>query len=87
MKGKNSSRLENTSNSAQLGRLLARLQLGAVDTLTARSDLNVLHPAARIKELKERGHSISKQRITMTDEHGRTHYGIALYYLAGEVLK
>lgn len=71
----------NTSTSAQRARLLTRLQLGPVDTLTARSELNILMPAARIKELKEQGHQIRAQRISMTDEQGRTHHGIALYYL------
>lgn len=73
--------LGNTSANAQRARLLARLQLGPIDTLTARSELNILMPAARIKELKERGHPIRAQRISMTDEQGRTHQGIALYYL------
>ena len=71
----------NTSASAQRARLLARLQLGPIDTLTARRELNILMPAARIKELKERGHPIRAQRISMSDEQGRTHHGIALYYL------
>lgn len=78
---KDSTLLNSTNASAQRARLLARLQLGPIDTLTARSDLNVLHPAARIKELKERGHPIRAQRISMTDDQGRTHHGIALYYL------
>lgn len=80
---KDSTHLDNTStsSSAQRARLLARLRLGPIDTLTARRDLNVLHPAARINELKERGHPIRAQRISMTDEQGRTHHGIALYYL------
>jgi hypothetical protein len=73
--------IQHSSANAQRARLLARLQLGPIDTLTARSDLNVLHPAARIKELKERGHPIRAQRISMTDDQGRTHHGIALYYL------
>lgn len=72
---------QHNSASAQRSRLLARLQLGPVDTLTARSELNILMPAARIKELKERGHPIRAQRISMTDDQGRTHHGIALYYL------
>jgi len=78
--------IQSSSSSAQCARLLARLQLGPIDTLTARRDLNVLHPAARINELKERGHPIRAQRISMIDEQGRTHHGIALYYLtqAGE---
>lgn len=78
---KDSTRLNSTNASAQRARLLARLQLGPVDTLTARSELNILMPAARIKELKERGHPIRAQRISMTDDQGRTHHGIALYYL------
>lgn len=78
---KDSTHLNNASASAQRARLLARLQLGPVDTLTARSELNILMPAARIKELKEHGHPIRAQRISMTDEQGRTHQGIALYYL------
>lgn len=71
-----------TSGHAQRARLLARLQLGPVDTITARSELNILMPAARVKELKERGHPIQSHRITMTDDHGRVHRSIALYYLA-----
>jgi hypothetical protein len=73
--------IQSSNSRAQRARLLARLQLGPIDTLTARRDLNVLHPAARINELKERGHPIRAQRISMTDEQGRTHHGIALYYL------
>lgn len=73
--------IQHSSTSAQRTRLLARLQLGPVDTITARSELNILMPAARIKELKERGHPIHAQRISMTDEQSRTHHGIALYYL------
>ena len=72
----------NTSASAQRVRLLKRLHLGPVDTITARHDLNLMMPAARIKELRNAGHSIKTQRITLTDEHGRTHRGVALYYLS-----
>lgn len=72
----------NTSTGAQRARLLEHLEYGAVDTITARSKLNVMQPAARIKELRDAGHNISTQRITQTDEHGRTHKGVALYYLS-----
>ena len=72
----------NTSASAQRARLLERLESGAVDTITARSELNVMQPAARIKELRDAGHNISTQRITLTDEHDCTHKGVALYYLS-----
>lgn len=74
-------RLKNTTTAAQRARLLERLQVGAVDTIEARRDLNVMMPAARIKELRDAGHPIQTQRITMTDDQGRTHAGVALYYL------
>lgn len=73
--------LTDTSADAQRARLLARLQTGPVDTITARSELNIMMPAARVKELRVQGHSIKTQRITLTDDHGRPHHGVALYYL------
>ncbi|MEH6490571.1 helix-turn-helix domain-containing protein [Halopseudomonas sp.] len=72
----------NTSASAQRARLLERLHAGPVDTITARNDLNLMMPAARIKELRNASHTIKTQRITLTDEHGRTHHGVALYFLS-----
>lgn len=74
-----------TSGHAQRTRLLTRLQLGPIDTLTARRELNILMPAARIKELKNLGHEIRSHRITHIDEQGRPHHGIALYYLAARI--
>ena len=71
-----------TSVEAQRTRLLARLQLGALDTFTARRDLHVMHPGGRIKELRTAGHPIRTERITLTDEDGITHNGVALYYLS-----
>lgn len=73
--------LGNTSANAQRARLLTRLQFGPVDTITARRELNILMPAARIKELKELGYNIHVQRISLTDDQGRTHHCIALYSL------
>lgn len=74
-------RLDDTSTHAQRTRLLERLQLGPIDTITARSELNVMQPAARIKELRDNGHPIKTHRLTRADEQGRPHHGIALYYL------
>lgn len=74
-------RIDDTSSHAQRARLLERLCLGPVDTITARRELNIMQPAARIKELREAGHSIMTHRITLTDDHGRAHHGVALYYL------
>ncbi len=73
---------DDTSTCAQRARLLDRLHLGPVDTITARSELNVMAPAPRIKELRDAGHPIYTHRITRTDDQGRTHRSVALYYLS-----
>lgn len=70
-----------TSSEAQRARLLARVQEGPVDTLTARAELNILHPAARIQELRDRGYPIKTHLISKTDEHGCKHQRVALYYI------
>lgn len=77
----NESPIHDTSGSAQRFRLLAQLRLGPVDTFTAMGALNICRPGARIAELRAAGHTIQTQRITMIDDHGREHHGIALYYL------
>jgi hypothetical protein len=71
-----------TSVEAQRARLLARLRTGALDTFTARRELHVMHPGGRIKELRAAGHPIRTERVTLTDEDGITHNGVALYYLS-----
>lgn len=74
--------IHDASSIAQRSRLLERLFVQPVDTITARSELNIMMPAARVKELRDRGHDIRRHLITLTDEQGRTHHGIALYYLS-----
>lgn len=69
------------ASSAQRVRLLARIKQGAVDTFTAIRELNILRPGARISELRDAGHPINTYLATMTDDQGRTHHGIALYYI------
>lgn len=78
----NKTQFHDTSGDAQRLRLLARLKLGPVDTITARSELNIMMPAARVKELRDRGHDIRRHLITLTDDQGRPHHGIALYFLS-----
>lgn len=80
--GPKKTHLNDTSGNAQRLRLLARLKLGPVDTFTAIRDLNILRPGARISELRDAGHQIQTHRVSMTDDQGRTHHGIALYYLS-----
>lgn len=69
------------NKTTQCARLLRRLNTGSVDTLTARNELSILHPAARVQELKDQGHKILKHTLTLTDDQGQKHHGVALYYL------
>jgi len=74
--------LSNTSANAQRKRLLEALQtLGAVNTLYARDRLNIMAPAPRIKELREQGHQIHTDRISIQDRDGFTHGNVARYVL------
>lgn len=71
-----------SSGHAQRKRLMEYMhQHGFITTISARSDLDVMHPAARIQELRDKGHPIKTHRLTLTDDQGRTHHGVALYYL------
>ncbi|WP_353741893.1 helix-turn-helix domain-containing protein [Pseudomonas fluorescens] len=85
MASQNKSHLIGSIGSAQRRWLLDWMRnSGPIDTITARRDLNILMPASRIKELKNQGYSFHTQRITITDEQGRSHSNIALYTLIGE---
>jgi len=71
-----------TSTAAQRQRLLEwLLNHGSVNTLFARDRLNILAPAARIIELREKGHKIHTDRIVINDRDGRPHRRVALYTL------
>ncbi|MBK8990900.1 MAG: hypothetical protein IPM40_03990 [Gammaproteobacteria bacterium] len=61
--------------------LLAALRLGPVTTLDARERLNVIHLAAGVLELRERGHRILTTWTHEPDAWGRPHR-IARYALA-----
>lgn len=76
------SHVKNTSGNAQRARLLERLKAGPIDTFTAVRELNIVRPGARINELRALGHKILTHRMTLTDDQGRTHSGMALYYLS-----
>lgn len=76
------SHLDNTSAGAQRARLLQRLVLGPITTIEARRELNILMPAARIKELREAGHTIQTERVSTLDDQGRKHGQVAKYYLS-----
>ena len=84
MTDRSRSNIDDTSASSQRVRLLERLQRGPVDTITARTELNVLHPAARVQELREAGHHIVTHRSRLEDAQGHSHAGVAVYYLGGQ---
>lgn len=42
----------------QMFRLLAELRKRPLTTLQARRELDIMHPAARVQKLRERGHNI-----------------------------
>ncbi|MGV8933197.1 MAG: helix-turn-helix domain-containing protein [Gallionellaceae bacterium] len=74
--------LRGNSNSAhdQRQRLLARLRSAPADTITLRGELDILMPAARIHELKKRGHNIDTVWINRATDCGKLHR-VALYVL------
>lgn len=72
---------ENTSTAAQCGRFLAELQLRPIDTYQARAELSIAAPAARVIELREAGHIIYTERVTLVDDNGVQHPRCARYHL------
>jgi hypothetical protein len=70
-----------TSTAAQRLRLLAHLRHEAIDTIAARRDLNVMMPAARVKELRWAGHNIQTRLVDRFDDQGRKHLRVAFYTL------
>jgi hypothetical protein len=69
----------NTSINAQNARLAARVEQGSIDTFAIMRELNICRPGARICDLRAAGYKILTNRITLTDEWGRTHRGVAVY--------
>ncbi|QEL56602.1 helix-turn-helix domain-containing protein [Chromobacterium paludis] len=78
------SNVADTAAEAQRMRLLYALRDGPVTTIEARTLLNIFQPAARVKELRDRGFQIITERIRVTDESGRKHSGVARYVLLSE---
>jgi hypothetical protein len=65
---------------AQCARLLQRLRQGPLSTLEARADLDILHPAARVMELRSEGYCIQTQRTREHSACGQVHV-VARYVL------
>lgn len=64
---------------SQRMRLLTCLQAGPVTTIEARSELDIMHPAARVQELKARGHNIVTH--WREDSTGKGKHRVACYVL------
>jgi hypothetical protein len=67
-------------SSAQCARLLAGLRIGPITTLESRRALDILHPAARVQELREQGHNIVTVWTHGLTSEGNTHR-VAKYVL------
>ncbi|MEN2426299.1 helix-turn-helix domain-containing protein [Chromobacterium vaccinii] len=72
------------STTAQRLRLLEALRNGQVDTFQAREVLNIMMPAARVKELRLAGFEILTLRVRLPDAAGIEHNGVARYVLISE---
>ena len=72
------------ATSEQQKRVLHALREGPQSTFSLRSRYNVMMPAARIKELRERGYQIDTIRQSGDDDFGRKHPGVAIYVLLPE---
>lgn len=72
------------SRAAQRRRLLLALRSAPVSTLTARKELDILHPAGRIKELREQGFDIHTLWQWEPTDSGKQHR-VGLYCLISEV--
>ncbi len=68
------------STAAQRNRILDFLRVRPLDTLTARKELDVMHPAARVMELRKRGFRIKTIEIDRASDCGKIHR-VACYVL------
>lgn len=72
---------KSTATEAQYARILAALEIRPHNSIEFRRWLGCLQIAARIMELRGMGYDITTDRITITDDEGFTHPGVALYSL------
>lgn len=65
----------------QQKRVLQALREAPQSTLSLRSQFNIMHPGARIQELRDTGYRIDTVRQTRVDDYGRKHPAVAVYVL------
>ena len=79
----NNRQVDGNSSEAQRQRLLAYAQEhGSVDTLTARRELDILMPAARVFELRAMGHALPLIWVRRQTDAGKMHR-VGLYCWTG----
>ena len=71
------------STHSQRQRLLQKLREANVSTTEARRELDIMHPAARVQELREQGNVINTVKIAELTASKRTRH-IARYVLVRE---
>ena len=64
---------QDASSATQRARILARLRMGPMTTTQARRELDVMHPAMRVLELRRRGFSIYTEMTLQETAPGRWH--------------
>lgn len=77
---------EYNTASAQRARILSALKIAPLSTIEARSRLDILHPGARIFELRAEGHEIHTHWSQEPTECGRLHR-VAKYVLLKKAVK
>ena len=65
----------------QQKRVLQALREAPQSTFSLRSQFNIMHPGARIQELRDMGYRIDTIRQTSVDDYGRKHPAVAVYVL------
>lgn len=68
------------STASQRSRILAYLRIRPLDTITARRELNIMHPSARIGELIRAGYTIETVMIDRASDCGNIHR-VGMYIL------
>ncbi|MFC1513098.1 helix-turn-helix domain-containing protein [Thermodesulfobacteriota bacterium] len=71
---KNITQMKGNSLTEQCQRLLGYLRFhGSITTIVARRDLDIIHPAGRICELRKAGYGIDTVWTTDINENGKEH--------------
>lgn len=77
-------RLLDTSRQAQIQRVIAALRTGPKSTIDLQRDENIMRPAARVHDAKQRGYQIVTSLQSLRDDYDRPHGRVAVYSLISE---